>query len=126
MPSEEYLSRAEAELIASQESLRGLTVTATRIEYVRYCSDFDDFCHVQIQFLDANRGVYEIRLLPISERLESEMLNDEHIASVARHGRRLNAVRLHRHLHSTTLIEAIDAVEAMASVANEPPDQEGN
>jgi hypothetical protein len=105
-----YVTREEGREFASRECHRDLVETASTISYVRYSADFDDYCRVQINFDDQERGTYTIQLLPLNERVPSEMLDDAKIKDVARRDRRLNAVRLYRHLHQCSLGDAIKRV----------------
>ncbi|MCU0721365.1 MAG: hypothetical protein MUC83_16765 [Pirellula sp.] len=107
---DDFLTRDEAREFASRECLRDLIETVSAISYVRYTDDFDDYCRVQINFDDQERGTYTIQLLPLNEREPSEMLDDAKIKDVAVRDRRLNAVRLYRHLHQCSLADAIQKV----------------
>lgn len=105
-----FLTRDEAREFASRECHRDLIDTASTISYVRYTDDFDDYCRVQINFDDQERGTYTIRLLPLNEREPIEMLDDAKIKDVAGRDRRLNAVRLYRHLYQCSLADAMQKV----------------
>lgn len=108
-----FLSREDGRAFAARECHRDLLETESVISYVRNAEDFDDFCRVQISFDSQERGTYTIQLLPLSEREPDEMLDDAKIADVARRGRRINAVRLYRHLHQCPLAEAIQGVAGL-------------
>ncbi len=105
-----YLSREEGRVFALRECHRDLIETASAISYVRYTDDFDDYCRVQIIFDSQERGTYTIQLLPLNEREPDEILDDAKIRDIARRDRRLNAVRLYRHLHQCSLGDAIKNV----------------
>lgn len=105
-----YLSRQQGRVFAARECHRDLIETASLISYVRYAEDFDDFCRVEISFDSQERGTYTIQLLPLNERASDERLDDAKIAEVARRDRRVNAVRMYRHLHQCSLAEAIQGV----------------
>lgn len=107
---EGFLTRDEAREFVSRECHRDLIETDSTISYVRYTDDFDDYCRVQITFDDQERGMYAIQLLPLNEREPSEMLDDAKIKDVAARDRRLNAVRLYRHLHQCSLADAIQKI----------------
>ncbi len=109
----ECLTRAEAESFARNEATRDLTSTPDLITYVTFHEAFADYCRVEIEFSEPDRGEYGIRLLPMAERLTSEMIDDNTIKAVAKQGSMLNAVRMYKNLHSVGLAVAKSAVEKM-------------
>jgi hypothetical protein len=112
------LARDEALRLAHSEAIRDLEVTPSRISYINRSDTFDDFCRVFIDFDELGYGHYTISLLPLSERRLEERLTDTHIAQVALAGRTLNAVRLHRLLHGSTLLQAKRAIALMGRSAS--------
>ncbi len=109
----EYLTRAEAETLAATEATRDLQTTPELITYVTYHEPFADYCRVEIVFSEPDQGEYGIRLLPMVERLEAEMIDDSKIKEFAKQGSLLNAVRMYKNLHSVGLAAARAAVEKM-------------
>ena len=105
-----FFTRDDAREFARRECHRELIETASTISYVRYAADFDDYCRVRINFDDQERGTYTIQLLPLNEREPSEMFDDVKIKDLATRHRRLNAVRLYRHLHQCSLANAMQKV----------------
>ncbi len=101
------LTYQDAMLLGRCESVRDLRASSTEIAYVRFCQDFDDYCRVRIHFEKSDCGVYTIELLPNCERLNEEQLTNQKILQLARLDRRLNAVKLYRHLHQCSLQDAI-------------------
>jgi hypothetical protein len=108
--NDQILTFESAELLATTEASRDVTITPELISYIRYSNEFDDFCRVKIRFAEPDRGIYGIDLLPLTERNATELLDDQKILLVKRRERGINAVRLYRHLHGGSLRDAIDGL----------------
>jgi hypothetical protein len=116
-PGIEVVPRHVAEKIARLEAIREFTAADDRISYVAYLDMFDDYCEVTIRFDGLGNGTYACRLLPIADRLQAEVLDDAKIRRIALNGRKLNAIRLYRHLHGVGIKDAVDAVAELESEA---------
>src|SRR5262249_27235938 len=110
------LSFEEAEAIARRDAKRILQLDRSAVCYVQYDPlFFNDYRKVSIEFDEAGRGRMTFTILPLAEREPDEHFTDEHVMTVAKTGKLLDAIRLYRLLHSADLATAKHAVEQMLS-----------
>lgn len=116
--TEDTYSFDEACKLAQSEAKRIVQMDRSCVRYVKHDPNFfRDYCRVDIVFDASGRGRMVLIMLPLTEREADEQFTDDHIASVARAGHLLDAIRLHRLLHSSDLLTAKKAVELMCKAA---------
>jgi hypothetical protein len=116
-PPDTTYSYEEALKFAEAEAKRILQADRQAVRYVKYEDFFKDYCEVTFAFDESGRAPMTMRMLALNEREIDEHFTDQHILSVARGGRMLDAIRLYRLLHSADLATAKRAVEAMIKQA---------
>src|SRR5262245_25238 len=113
----EYLTREEALEIARSQALRDLSELDTKISYVAFVRDFEDYCYCEFTYDVSDGWVPSCRMLREGERLPEEQIADTHIARVAREGNIVSAIRLYRGKYGVGLAEGKAGVRRLLSLS---------
>jgi hypothetical protein len=113
----EYLTREQALEIARSQALRNLSESDTKISYVAFMADFEDYCYCEFTYEVPDGWVFSCQMLREEARQPEEQITDAHILRVVREGNLLSAIRLYRGKYGVGLTEGKAEVERLMSLA---------
>lgn len=108
-----FLTYAEAKEMAEQKGSRDAVLEENRISYIAYVDALADHCQIEVIFGEPDQGLMFMRPLPIEQRCDGEIPSEDRIRELARSGRIIDAIRLHRILFGSDLATAKAAVDKM-------------